>query len=147
MQTTIKKFSQLNPQELYDIIALRTSIFVVEQDCPYQECDYKDQDSYHLVYKIKDEIVAYLRIIPAGISYPEASIGRVLVKKTYRRQGLASEMMQKAISFILENFELREIKISAQEYALDFYRQLDFKVVSDKYLEDGIAHYEMLYKL
>lgn len=147
MELIIKDFSELHKQELYDIISLRIAVFVVEQDSPFQDCDYKDQLSYHLYYKDQDEIISYLRLIPAGISYQEPSIGRVLVKKGFRGQGIGLKMMKKARSFILENFEADKIKISAQEYILDFYKNLGFKVVSDKYLEDGIPHYEMLYKL
>lgn len=144
MELIIKKFSNLNNQELYDILSLRNSVFVVEQDCPFQDCDYKDQDSYHLYFESGSDIAAYLRIIPAGISYQQASIGRVLVKEEFRGRGLGLKLMKKAISFILENFEAQQIKISAQEYILDFYRKVGFKVVSERYLEDDIPHYEML---
>lgn len=147
MELNIKRFSELSNIELYKIIEARVDIFVVEQKCPFKECDNKDQDSYHLYYKQVDEIAAYLRIIPAGISYPEISIGRVLVKNKYRRKGLAKKMMKNAISFIRENFDSKTIKLSAQAYILKMYQDLGFEVVSEKYLEDGIPHYEMIYKL
>jgi ElaA protein len=147
MQLKIKKFNELSNLELYKIIEARIDIFVVEQNCPYKECDNKDQDSFHLYYESKEEIISYLRIIPAGISYPEISIGRVLVKPEYRKKGLAVKMMKKAISFIEENFDSEMIKISAQEYVLSLYQNLGFKVVSERYLEDDIPHYDMIYKL
>ncbi|PTX17642.1 ElaA protein [Halanaerobium congolense] len=147
MQLKIKKFNELSNLELYKIIEARVNIFVVEQNCPYKECDNKDQNSFHLYYEKDNEIITYLRIIPAGISYPEISIGRVLVKPEYRKKGLAKKMMEKAISFIKENSDSKIIKISAQEYVLSLYQNLGFKIVSDRYLEDNIPHYKMIYKL
>jgi ElaA protein len=137
----------LTNQELYQILETRINVFVVEQNCPYHECDNKDQKSFHLFYLDQKQITAYLRIIPPGISYQEASIGRVLVKNEFRKKGLGFKMMQNAISFIKENLDSDIIKISAQEYILDFYKELGFEVVSDRYLEDEIPHYEMIYKL
>ena len=146
MELNIKEFKELSNFELYKIIQVRINVFVVEQNCSYEECDDKDLKSYHLFYQDNETIAAYLRIIPAGISYSEPSIGRVLVKKEYRRQGLASEMMKKAVEFIKENFNSDSIRISAQKYLMDFYQDLGFKRVSEEYLEDDIPHYEMLYK-
>ena len=147
MELYIKKFAELTNQELYQILAARINVFVVEQNCPYHECDNKDQKSFHLFYYDQEQITAYLRIIPPGISYPEPSIGRVLVKNEFRKKGLGFKMMQNAISFIEENLDSDIIKISAQEYILDFYKALGFEVVSDRYLEDNIPHYQMIYKL
>ncbi|MFW6229864.1 MAG: GNAT family N-acetyltransferase [Halanaerobium sp.] len=147
MELFLKKFDELSNQELYKIIEARINVFVVEQNCPYHECDNKDQKSFHLFYQNEDQITAYLRIIPPGISYQEASIGRVLVREEFRRSGLGFKMMQQAIDFIKQNFNTELIKISAQEYILDFYKNLGFKVVSDRYLEDEIPHYQMLFKL
>jgi ElaA protein len=147
MELHIKKFAELTNQELYQILETRINVFVVEQNCPYHECDNKDQKSFHLFYLDQKQITAYLRIIPPGISYQEASIGRVLVKNEFRKKGLGFKMMQNAISFIKENLDSDIIKISAQEYILDFYKELGFEVVSDRYLEDEIPHYEMIYKL
>lgn len=148
MELKIKKFNQLKSAELYKIIKKRIDIFIVEQNCPYQECDNKDLDSYHLFYLDQNEITAYLRIIPPAISCSEVSIGRVLVTKEYRRQGLARKIMEEAILFIKNNFkESKAIKISAQEYVLKLYQDLGFEVISDRYLEDSIPHYKMSYKL
>lgn len=145
MEWNIKKFEMLTNKELYDILEQRIAIFIVEQDCSYQDCDYKDQESYHLICKEDEKVVAYLRIIPCGISYDEASIGRVIVRQEYRRLGLAREAILKAISFIQEEFHENSIRISGQNYLMDFYQSLGFEIVSDIYLEDGIEHREMLY--
>ncbi|RCW49817.1 GNAT family N-acetyltransferase [Halanaerobium sp. ST460_2HS_T2] len=147
MDLHIKKFEELTNQELYKIIEARINVFVVEQDCPYYECDNKDQNSFHLFYQDREQIAAYLRIILPGVSYEEASIGRVLVNKKYRREGLGLEMMKQAISFIKDNLNTELIRISAQEYILDFYKSLGFEIVSDRYLEDNIPHFEMVLKL
>jgi len=151
MKFEIKTFEELNCKELYKIIKARVDIFVVEQYCAYPECDNKDYKSVHLFQKKDDKITAYLRIIPAGISYDEPSIGRVLVDKDYRREGRAKKMMLKALEYIENNFTDKNngqdsVRISAQKYLLDFYTSLGFKKVSEEYLEDGIPHYEMLYK-
>lgn len=147
MELYLKKFEELSKEELYKILEARINIFVVEQDCPYPECDNKDQGSFHLFFKDQDQITAYLRIIPSGISYAETSIGRVLVKKAYRRSGLGQKLMQQAISFIKNELAEDAIRISAQEYILNFYQKLGFEIVSDRYLEDEIPHFEMLIKL
>ena len=134
-------------QQLYKIIRSRIEIFVVEQNCPFQDCDDKDQNAFHLFYTDQDQIAAYLRIIPPNISYQEPSIGRVLVKKEYRRRGLGLKIMKKAVTFIKNNMDSTAVRISAQEYVLELYQILGFKVVSEMYLEDNIPHYEMLYEL
>jgi ElaA protein len=146
MQFEIKEFEDLTTAQLYKIIKARIDIFVVEQNCPYEECDNKDYDSIHIFSEENNKIIAYLRIIPAGISYQEPSIGRVLVNKEYRRQGIAKKIMYLALEYINNNFETNYIRISAQKYLLNFYENIGFKKVSEEYLEDGIPHYEMLYK-
>ncbi len=145
MDFEIKKFSELSTEELYKILKARIDVFVVEQNCPYEECDNKDYESYHFFYRKDDKMIAYLRIIPAGISYPEPSIGRVLVDKGHRRRGIALEMMEKAIDFVENNIGADSIRLSAQKYLLNFYEELGFAKVSGEYLEDGIPHIEMLY--
>ncbi len=147
MEFQIKSFKELTKEELYEILEARIKVFVIEQNCPYQECDSKDQKSFHLYAKDENIIKAYLRIIPAGISYSEPSVGRVLVNKSFRRSGIGAEMMKKAIEFVKDNFSEDTLRISAQEYILDFYKDLGFEVVSERYLEDDIPHFEMIYKL
>ncbi|MEW9054136.1 MAG: GNAT family N-acetyltransferase [Neobacillus sp.] len=146
MNYKIKKFNELTTKELYEILKVRAEVFVVEQNCVYQDLDSKDEVSYHLFLEDNSEIIAYLRILPKGISYPETSIGRVLTKASYRKKGLSKEMVQKAIDFIIDILEEKEIKISAQAYLQKFYRSFGFKPISGIYLEDGIEHIEMLYQ-
>ncbi|RCW47736.1 MULTISPECIES: GNAT family N-acetyltransferase [unclassified Halanaerobium] len=144
MNFKIKHFNQLNTDILYRILKARIDVFVVEQNCPYAECDNKDQQSYHLYYEENEEIAAYLRILPAGLSYSEPSIGRVLVAEKFRRKRYAEKMMKTAAAFIKEKFAADSIRISAQKYLNDFYQSLGYKNVSEVYLEDGIPHIEML---
>ena len=145
MEWILKKFNQLSLDELYGIIQLRLEVFVVEQDCVYQDLDDKDQVAYHLFLRDGDEIVAVLRILPENVSYGEMAIGRVIVKKSHRGQQIAKTMMKKAITFILEVLGKNKIRLSGQAYLTDFYNDLGFKKVSGEYFEDGIKHYEFLY--
>jgi ElaA protein len=146
MNCKIKKFSELTTKELYEILKVRAEVFVVEQNCVYQDLDSKDEVSYHLFLEDNSRIIAYLRILPKGISYPEISIGRVLTKAAYRKNGLSKEIVQKAIDFIIDILEEKEIKISAQAYLQKFYTSFGFEPTSGIYLEDGIEHIEMLYQ-
>ena len=146
MNWKIKKFNELNLEEIYKILALRNEIFIVEQECPYLDCGDKDLNSYHLFLRENGEIVSYLRILEKGVSYDEISIGRVAVKKSYRGKGISRKMMLKAIEFIENNLSENTIKIQAQAYLLDFYSSLGFKAVSEEYLEDNIPHIDMIYK-
>lgn len=146
MNWKIKKFEQLTTKELYEILKVRSEVFVVEQNCIYQDIDTKDLVSYHLYLEENNQIVAYSRIIPKGISYKETSIGRVLTKKSHRKNGLSKEMLKQAIEFITKTMNENEIRISAQAYLIDFYKSLGFEQVSEIYLEDDIEHLEMLYK-
>ena len=146
MNLKMKKFSDLTVKELYGILKLRNEVFVVEQECIYQDCDNRDKNAYHLFAEENGEIIAYLRILEKGISYNEISIGRVVVSKDQRKRGLAREMMIKAINFIQEELNECEIRISAQEYLITFYKSLGFKEVSEVYLEDSLPHKEMLYR-
>lgn len=146
MKWKLKKFKELTAKEVYEILRIRSEIFVVEQECPYQDPDSKDENSHHLFVYEDEKIVAYLRILEKGISYDEISIGRVLIDKDYRGRGLARKLMLEAIRFIESNLNEKEIKISAQAYLKDFYKSLGFKDVSEVYLEDNIPHIDMLYK-
>lgn len=146
MNWKIKKFKELNVEEIYKILALRNEVFIVEQECPYLDCDDKDLNSYHLFAVENGEIVSYLRILEKGVSYDDISIGRVAVKKNYRGKGISREMMLKAIEFVENNLAEDAIKIQAQAYLLNFYSSLGFKAISEEYLEDNIPHIDMLYK-
>lgn len=145
MEWKLKKFDDLTSDELYGILKLRSEVFVVEQDCVYQDLDDKDQLSYHLFLENDGETVAVSRIIPENVSYEEMSIGRVVVKENFRSQGLSKIMMKKAIDFIVDDLGKSEIRLSGQAYLVDFYENLGFKKVSDVYMEDNIEHFEFLY--
>ncbi|RYG74305.1 GNAT family N-acetyltransferase [Lentibacillus lipolyticus] len=142
----IKTFDELSNEELYAILKLRVDIFVVEQNCPYPELDDYDQTSIHYFLKDDHEIVANVRILPAGTKYPEASIGRVVVNPKYRGNGFGQEIMRKATDYTATVLAERRIKIQGQEYLERFYTELGFKQVSDSYLEDGIPHIDMIWE-
>ena len=141
----IKKFDELNAEEIYEILKIRNQVFIVEQQCPYLDCDGSDMKSYHLFLENNNEIAAYLRIIEKGVSYNEISIGRVLVNSKYRGKGLARDMMKEAIGYINNQLNETSIRIEAQAYLIDFYKSLGFKQTSKVFLEDNIPHIEMLY--
>jgi ElaA protein len=142
---TILHFNDLSIQQLFDLLKLRTEVFVVEQNCPYQEVDDKDLSAYHIMgYSNKKELIAIARILPKGISYAEISIGRVAVKQAHRNKGLAHELNERSIRFIENRLLATSIRLSAQSHLRSFYEKHRFKVVSEEYLEDGIPHVEML---
>ena len=125
------------------MLALRTSIFVVEQGCPYQEADHKDPLSWHLEGILNGQLIAGMRLVPPGVSYDEASIGRVVVKPEYRREGFGGELMSRGIAASKALWP-GGIRISGQGYLEDFYKTLGFVTVRGPYLEDDIPHFEML---
>ncbi len=139
-----KKFDELSATELYAIMQLRNEVFVVEQNCVYQDADNKDQPSMHLCGWDGTKLVAYTRIIPQGISYLEASIGRVVTSPAYRNTGAGKQLMKESISRCLSEFNCTAIKIGAQVYLTEFYQSLGFIPCSSQYLEDGIPHIEMI---
>ena len=139
-----KRFDELTAHELYAIIKLRNEVFVVEQNCVFQDADDKDQYCYHLNGLIRDELVAYSRLVPAGISYSYNSIGRVITSPAHRKEGLGKALMTEAIRQIENLFEKQSIKIGAQLYLRKFYEGFGFRQSSETYLEDGIPHIEML---
>ena len=144
MNFILKTFDQLTNNELYNILKERTAVFVVEQNCPYLEVDGKDLQSYHLYIEENDEIIAYLRILPRGVSYEELSIGRVLVKKEHRGKKLGHQLMAFALQFIQNELNETTIKIQAQAYLLNFYASFGFQAISEIYLDDNIPHIDML---
>ena len=146
MSWNIKKFEELTNIELYNLLKERTKVFVVEQNCPYLEVDGKDPFSYHLFKEEEGEIIAYLRVVPPGVSYQEASIGRVFVKKEYRGQGIAVELLSRGLDYIQNELKETSIKIQAQDYLRKFYSSFGFQPVSETYLEDNIPHVDMLLK-
>ena len=146
MNWKIKRFEDLDIKELYEILRVRAEVFVVEQTCVYQDVDLKDCHAYHLLCEKDGEICAYLRILDAGVSYPEVSIGRVLTRENVRRQGVAREMMTYAMDYIQNTLNIECIRISAQKYLQHFYESLGFCACSEVYLEDDIPHIEMVWK-
>jgi len=145
-QPTIKKFEQLNTSELYQILRLRSEVFVVEQDCVYQDVDDKDQKAVHLFISDENKVVAYTRLFAPGLYFDSASIGRVVVASKYRKDGLGHQLMDASIKAIQKNFNTSEITISAQTYLKSFYESHGFIKEGADYLEDGIPHIKMIYK-
>ena len=143
----LKEFTELTTAELYEILKLRAEVFVVEQNCPYQDLDDKDQSSYHLFLEDNGQIIAVLRILPENIAYKEMAIGRLIVKKSYRGKGISRKMRVRAMEFITEDLGKEKIRLSGQAYLTDFYQSLGFEKVSEMYFEDGIEHFEFLYEI
>lgn len=140
-----KHFNDLTVNEYWEILHLRTAIFVVEQDCPYQEVDEKDKVAFHLFGTDNlGNVISTSRVLPQGVSYDEISIGRVALKKEARGKGIADEMMHETFKFIETQFGKAPIRISAQEYLINYYGKHGFKQVGEGYLEDDIPHIEML---
>jgi len=138
-------FAKLTAQELYDLLTLRQLVFCVEQKCPYLDCDGKDQESLHLLGRdTSGRLVAYARLVPAGVTFDEPSIGRVVNHPDVRRSGVGKELMREAIARTEATFGARPIRIGAQLYLKRFYEQLGFAVASEVYDEDGIPHVQML---
>lgn len=138
------KFNELTAEELYAVLQLRSEVFVVEQNCVYQDIDYKDQNSYHLLGYFKEKLVCYARIFNQGDYFDTPSIGRVIVKETFRDKAWGHELMKVAVAFSTARFANKTITISAQQHLEKFYNQHDFVAKGDSYLEDGIPHIKMI---
>lgn len=147
MRIIIKKFTELSADELYEILKIRSDIFVVEQQCLYADCDDKDRYAYHLFIEKNGSVQGYLRILEKGQAFDEMAIGRLAVRQEYRRIGLARHMMVKALYFVTEYLHEKAVKISAQQYLTEFYESLGFHAVSKTYVEDEIIHVEMEYRI
>ena len=143
MNFTAKYFSELNTTELYEILQLRSEVFVVEQDCVYQDIDSKDQKSLHIIGYKNNKIVAYTRIFKPGDYFDNASIGRVLVVASERKYGFGHELMKASITAIKKHFKVTKITVSAQKYLKKFYETHLFIQTGKEYLEDGIPHIRM----
>lgn len=145
MRIILKKFEELSGKEVYEIGKLRSEVFVVEQTCPYLDLDGKDYQCLHLYFydEEQEEIICYCRVIPKGLSYPTASIGRVLTNKKYRGKNYARKMMEEAIKIVKENLGESVITLGGQNYLREFYSSLGFVAISDVYDEDGIPHVDM----
>lgn len=138
-----KSFNELSIDELYEILQLRSQVFVVEQNCIYQDVDAKDQKSLHIFGVKNDKIIGYARIFKPSDYFENASIGRVVVAASERKLGYGMDLMEVSITAIKSNFKVNKITISAQVYLKKFYQSLGFNQVGEEYLEDGIPHIRM----
>ena len=145
MELIVKSFDQLSARELYDIMKLRVAVFVVEQNCPYQDIDGMDPHAYHLWLKDENGMQAYLRVLPQGTVYEDASLGRVISIK--RRCGLATRLLQEGIALAREKFGAKRLTIGAQTYACPVYEKVGFVRTDYAYIEDGIPHVRMIQEL
>ncbi|MCC5940300.1 MAG: GNAT family N-acetyltransferase [Balneolaceae bacterium] len=141
----ISDFSALSPFEVYKLLKLRQDVFIIEQECIYEDIDTIDFDSEHVMLFDVEKLVAYSRLVPPGIKFDEYSIGRIIVDATYRGKMLGRDLVKKSIE-ILEEKGVKSIRIEAQEYLLNFYTSLGFEKVSDSYHIDGIPHVQMVIK-
>lgn len=147
MNFSVKLFSDLTVNELFEIYKLRSEVFVVEQRCAYQDVDDKDLEAFHVMLWQGTQLSAYCRILAPGVSYPQPSIGRVAVAAAFRKQNLGKALMKYSIHKTLELFNNQEIVISAQAYLIPFYTHLGFKSEGEQYPEDDIPHIKMRYAL
>ncbi|UJH69092.1 GNAT family N-acetyltransferase [Allomuricauda sp. SCSIO 65647] len=146
MEFYVRTFDELTKDELYRILQLRAEVFVVEQECAYQDVDGKDQKALHVLCQESGKLQAYTRIFKPGDYFEKASIGRVVVDRSSRDKGLGQKIMKKSIDFLVEELSEKEIELSAQTYLLRFYENLGFQSAGDTYLEDGIPHIKMVYQ-
>ena len=142
-----KTFRQLSKEELYQILQLRAEVFVVEQNCSYQDLDDLDFDSYHLCGYLHEELVAYSRVIKPGLKYSGSSISRVITKSTVRNLGAGKALIKESINECRKHWGQEDIFISAQERLKNFYDDIGFEINSHSYLEDGITHIEMKFNM
>jgi len=140
------EFASLSNLALYEAMRLRQEVFVVEQDCAYQDLDGLDQDSIHMLCWQETRLLAYQRCLPPGLSYPESSLGRIIVSEAGRGQKLGRKLVQKGIDFNYKKWPLSDIKIGAQARLRVFYGDLGFVAQGEEYIEDGIAHIHMLHR-
>lgn len=145
MELVIKRFEELTADELYEMFRLRVAVFVVEQQCIYQEVDGKDRRAYHVFLREDGEMLAYLRVLEAGVSFDEVSIGRVIAAR--RRCGLGSRILAAGIDVAKTKLNAKAIRIEAQTYARSFYEKQGFVQTLEEFLDDGIPHIEMLLKI
>jgi ElaA protein len=146
MNWMLKHFDDLTAKELYNILQLRNEVFIVEQNCPYQDLDNKDLYAFHLMGMKENKLLAYSRLLAPGISYSESSIGRVVSSPGARKTGIGKKLMKESIVQIKNLFQTDTIRIGAQLYLKNFYESFGFIQTGDTYLEDNIPHIIMLRK-
>lgn len=142
----VKTFQELSPTEIYEMLRLRSEVFVVEQDCVYQDIDNKDQKAFHVLGFKENQLIAYSRIFDAGDYFDVPSIGRIVVQENERKFKYGHELVAASIQYVLDRFEEKSILISAQTYLIKFYNSHGFQQKGEEYLEDGIPHIKMLRK-
>ena len=138
-----KKWDKLTREELYSILRLRSEVFVVEQDCVYQDIDDKDQKAIHLLGYLNNELLAYSRVFDEGDYFKETSFGRAIIKKEKRGLGYGDELVKESLKIIKNEYGNKKVKISAQAHLKNFYSKHSFKKKGNEYLEDGIPHVSM----
>ena len=138
------RFDDLTRRDLYAMLQLRERVFVVEQDCPYLELDGLDEHCLHVLGKLEGTIVATTRILPPGLKYAEASIGRVVTSQSVRGSGVGRALMGATLDAVVEQYGPCPIRLSAQSYLIAFYESFGFARVSEEYLEDNIPHVDMV---
>ena len=143
-QVVTKIFKELTTTELYEILQLRSEVFVVEQACVYQDIDGKDDQALHVLGKKEGKVVAYTRCFAPHIYFEEAAIGRVVVKNAERKFGYGHQILKTSIEEIQQRYQTTTIKLSAQQYLTHFYEAHEFQQIGEGYLEDGIPHIAML---
>ncbi|MDN4606357.1 GNAT family N-acetyltransferase [Sporosarcina highlanderae] len=144
LEWTTSEFYQLGGIDVYEMLALRVAVFVVEQNCPYQEVDGHDETALHVFGKDEKGIAAYARLLPAGEKYDCPSIGRVIIRSDYRGKGVGHDLIEKCVSLIDEKWKPKQIKLQAQAHLESFYATHGFKAESEPYDEDGIPHIDMI---
>ncbi|MAN58292.1 MAG: GNAT family N-acetyltransferase [Flavobacteriaceae bacterium] len=144
MEISVKTFDELTASEIYELLQLRSEVFVVEQDCVYQDIDGKDSKALHILGKKKGKLVAYTRCFPPGIYFNESAIGRVVVRERERKFGCGHAIMEASKKAIKNRFGTETIKLSAQTYLINFYKSHGFTPIGAEYLEDGIPHIAMV---
>ena len=145
MQFQLKTFNDFTASELYEVMRLRSEVFVVEQNCAYQDLDGKDNEALHVLGFVEKELAGYARLLKPGVAYKEAAIGRVVVAKKFRGRNFGIDLMKNAISQCQKKFSSSEIIVSAQKYLEKFYSDLGFVTEGEGYLEDDIPHIKMRY--
>ena len=142
MKLEIKPWEKLSREQINDIFSLRSEVFIVEQECPYQDVDGKDETADHLMLRVDNELVGYTRVFPENTYFKEASFGRAVVKKSHRGEGYGHLLVDKSLEY-LKSKKQSSIKISAQSYLKDFYSSHGFMAKGEEYMEDGIPHTAM----
>ena len=144
MKIEVVSFNELSLNTLYEILRLRSEVFVVEQTCAYQDVDGKDHKALHVLAWQKNILIGYARCFAPGDYFDEAAIGRVVIKENFRKNKHGYHLMKATIDATTTHFKVDSIKISAQTYLIDFYQNLGFQVIGESYLEDDIPHIAMI---